>query len=404
MNLALKEVRRHPGRFVGTSVGMALLFTVVLAMAGIYQGLVDDATVLVRSVQADVWVVQNGTRGPFADVSRLDPSVEARVASVPGVRRARAFTQQVLERRHGARSLRFALVGVGWPDDRGAGLPLASGRALGQAHGELIADASLGLAVGSTLDLGDDEYRVVGLTRQFLASSGDAVLVATRSDAQRIVEYQPGDAVRTERERRAERLRQTDLGRATPSLEDVATDPRWRPPALPSSTIAAVLVDVDGDARIDDVRRALASWPDVSVYTAAEQERLLLDGVVEKPRRQLALFSLILVLTSSVLIAAAIYMMTLQKTHDIAVLKLMGAPRSRIAAMVLQQAWLIGAVGYGLALAIGSQAFPHFPRRVLLTTPSIAGVAALVMVVSTLASLLGVAYALRVDAGQALEG
>jgi hypothetical protein len=38
-----------------------------------------------------------------------------------------------------------------------------------------------------------------------------------------------------------------------------------------------------------------------------------------------------------------------------------------------------------------------------LTTPSIVGVALLVLVVSTLASLLGVAYALRVDAGRALE-
>jgi putative ABC transport system permease protein len=406
VNLAFKEVRRHPGRFAGTSIGMALLFTVVLAMAGIYEGLVDDATVLVRSVQADLWVVQKGTRGPFADISRLDPSVEARVASVPGVRHARSFTHQVLERTHGARSLRslrFALVGVGWPDDRGTALPLVAGRALAQSHGELIADASLGLPIGAALALGDEEYRIVGLTRQFLASSGDAVLVATRADAQLIVDSLPGDAVRTERERRAERLRKTDLGRTQPSLEDVATDPRWRPPALPSSAIAAVLVEVDSDAQLADVRRAIDGWPDVSVYTTKEEQQLLLDGVVEKPRKQLALFSLILVLTSSVLIAAAIYMMTLQKTHDIAVLKLVGASRARIASMVLQQAWLIGAVGYAIALAIGSQAFPHFPRRVLLTTPSIVGVALLVLVVSTLASLLGVAYALRVDAGRALE-
>ena len=224
-----------------------------------------------------------------------------------------------------------------------------------------------------------------------------------RSDVQLIVENLPPDAIRTERERRVGRLRRTDLGRAQPALEDLAVDPRWNPPALPSSTIAAVLVDVDGDARMNDVRHTMASWPDVSTYSTQEQARLLLDGVVEKPRRQLGLFSMILVLTSSVLIAAVIYMMTLQKTHDIAVLKLMGAPAGRIAAMVLEQAWLIGMLGYAIAVAIGTQAFPHFPRRVVLTTLSMAGVGALVLVVSTLASLLGVAYALRVDAGRALE-
>jgi hypothetical protein len=41
---------------------------------------------------------------------------------------------------------------------------------------------------------------------------------------------------------------------------------------------------------------------------------------------------------------------------------------------------------------------------VVLTPASIAAVGALVMTVSTLASLLGVRYALRVDAGRALEG
>jgi putative ABC transport system permease protein len=64
----------------------------------------------------------------------------------------------------------------------------------------------------------------------------------------------------------------------------------------------------------------------------------------------------------------------------------------------------MGAVGFAIAVAVGSQAFPHFPRRVVLTPESIAAVGILVLAVSTLGSLLGVGYALRVDAGKALEG
>lgn len=403
MNLALHDVRRNAGRFAGASLGIALLFTVVLAMAGIYQGLVDDATVLVRAVGADLWVVQQGTRGPFADVSRVDPSLEQRVAAVAGVRRARAFTYQVVQRDVAGASRRFALVGVSWPDEAALGVPLVAGTSLAQAHGELVADASLGLGVGEKVNLAREELRVVGLTRQLLGSGGDAVVLATIADAQLVMEDAPTDAVRAERERRTERLRASDLGRATPSLGALLADPRWRPPALASSPIAAVLVDAAPPER-DTVRATIASWPDVAVFSAAEQEQLLLDGVVEKPRRQLALFSLILVITSSILIAAVLYMMTLDKTRDIAVLKLMGAAPSRIAGVVLQEAWLMGVVGYVIAVAAGSQAFPHFPRRVVLTPESITAVGALVLVVSTLASLLGVVYALRVDAGKALEG
>jgi putative ABC transport system permease protein len=112
----------------------------------------------------------------------------------------------------------------------------------------------------------------------------------------------------------------------------------------------------------------------------------------------------ILVITSSLLIGAVVYMMTLDKTHDIAVLKLMGASTGRLAGMVLQQAWAMGALGFAIAVAIGQQAFPHFPRRVVLTTEATLAVGALVMVISTLGSLLAIRHAVRVDAGKALEG
>jgi putative ABC transport system permease protein len=282
-------------------------------------------------------------------------------------------------------------------------LPIIAGRALAQAHGELIADASLGLPIGSTVHLATEDFTVVGLTRQVLASSGDPVVFATIADAQLITDDVPTDVVRTERERRVERLLLTDVGRSQPALEDLARDPRWKPPALAAAPLSAILVDVADPSRLSEVRDGISRWPDVAVYSSSEQERFLLDGVVEKPRRQLALFSVILVVTSSVLISALLYMMTLSKSHDIAVLKLIGAPITRIAGMVLQQAWLIGAVGYAIAVAVGSQAFPHFPRRVVLTPMAIGGVGLLVFVVSTLASILGVIHALRIDPGQALE-
>ena len=77
MNLALRDVRRHLARFVGTAVGLGLLLSVVVAMQGIYAGMVDDATILTRAMRSDLWLVQRETRGPFAESSRIDPSVEA---------------------------------------------------------------------------------------------------------------------------------------------------------------------------------------------------------------------------------------------------------------------------------------------------------------------------------------
>jgi putative ABC transport system permease protein len=85
VNLAARDVRRNIGRFLGTSLGIALLFTVVLAMAGIYQGLVADATVLLQSMHADLWVVQRGTRGPFDDRAFMR-SLRCNASPVPAFR------------------------------------------------------------------------------------------------------------------------------------------------------------------------------------------------------------------------------------------------------------------------------------------------------------------------------
>jgi len=403
LNLAFKDVRRHVARYLGTAAGVGLLLTVVVAMQGIYAGMVDDAILLTRAMRADLWVVQRETRGPFAESSKLDPSIEARAAAVPGVRAARAYTYQLIQRDHRGSVLRIALVGIGWPDDTGSGLPLIRGRAIAQPHGEIIVDASLGLEVGDTLELARESYRVVGLTRNALTSGGDSVAFLTLADSLLVAADQPPEALALERQRVAERIRHTDLGRGQPALEDLALDPAWRAPAVSSPPVAAVLVNVDPH-RIEEVRGTLSRWGDVSVYSQAEEEQLLLSGVVERARMQIGLFTIILTLTATVIVMMVIYNLTLEKTHDLAILKLMGAPAARLLGLVVQEAWLLGGLGYAFAFTLGSVAYPMFPRRVVITDTISYAAPMVTLAVVSLASLLGLWHVQRVDPGRALEG
>ncbi len=403
MNLALRDIRRHLPRFAGTAAGLGLLLSVVIAMQGIYAGMVDDATILTRAMRADLWLVQRDTRGPFAEGSRLDPSLEARAAAVPGVRTARPYTYQLIQREHRGQVMRIALVGLGWPDDPGRSLPLVRGRRLTQPHGEIIVDASLGLRLGETLRLAGEPYQVVGLTKNALTSGGDSVAFLTVRDAELVAYDQPSEAVVLERQRVVDRLRSTDLGRGQPALEDLALDPRWRAPALASPPLAAVLVEADPH-RLAQVRGVMQSWGDVSVFSQREEEQLLLGGVVQRARLQIGLFTVILTLTAAVIVMMVVYNLTLEKTHDLAVLKLLGAPRGRLLGVVLQQAWLLGALGYAVAFTLGKFAFPLFPRRVLLTETVLTVAPVATMVIVTLASVLGLTHVLRIDPSRALEG
>ena len=403
MNLAIRDIRHNAGRFAFTSIGIGMLLMLVMGMGGIYRGLIFEATLLVDRVGADLWVVQGNTRGPFAEISRIPATLEDRVRVVPGVAQARRFVSHTIQREHDGKPLRMVVQGLSWPDDRGDWVPLVAGRSLRQAHYEMIADQSLKLPLGSSLRLGKDTYTIVGLTRGLVGTSGDGLTFFTVSDAMAIQFDQPGEAVRLERAARRARVDAMDLGRLQPLLLDRAAGLTRGIPALAPPQVSAVLVTLQPGADAAAVRRTLATWPDITVYSTQEQRDLLLAGMVDKARRQLGLFRVLLIIISTIIIALIIYTLTLDKIRDIALLKLIGARNGVIGGLILQQALLMGAVGYALAWWMGQYAFPRFPRRVVIDPADLVSLALIVVVISTLASLLGIWKAMNVEPNTVLS-
>ena len=80
MNLAYRDIRHGFGRFILTCIGLGLLLGVVLAMIGIYRGLVVDALTIARAPAVDLWIVEANTRGPFAEASRIPGDVREAAA------------------------------------------------------------------------------------------------------------------------------------------------------------------------------------------------------------------------------------------------------------------------------------------------------------------------------------
>ena len=175
MNLAIKDIRHNLGRFALTALGIGMLLMVVMGMGGIYRGLIEDATLLIDKIGADIWIVQNQTRGPFAEISRVQKNLVDRVAVVPGVKYVREFVYHTIQRERNGKPLRIGVVGLSWPVDKGERLPLIAGRPLSQAHFEMVADQKLGLQLGEKIGLGPDHYRVVGITKGMLSSGGDGL-------------------------------------------------------------------------------------------------------------------------------------------------------------------------------------------------------------------------------------
>ncbi|WP_270935376.1 ABC transporter permease [Falsiroseomonas oryzae] len=395
MNLAFRDIRHDLGRFLLTCLGLGLLLGVALAMVGIYRGVVDEALSLARALRADLWVVETGTRGPFAEASRIPGDVREAVARLPGVVAAGGVTFQTVEARHAGspggnaapegdpwrprigRVLRLQV--VGYELDRPGGPPaLVAGRPIARGRGEMVADRSSGLPIGAIVEMGGERFRVVGLSERTVSTGGDPLAWITLRDAQEL----------------QFRLAPPAARRAEAAGGGIQ----------PQDTLNAVVARLSPHARIEDVALQARRWKHLAALTAAEQEAVLTRSVVERARRQLGMFTAVLLLVSAVIVALIVYTLTMDKMREIATLKLIGAPDRTIVALVMQQAVALGMVGFAGGAALLLSVKDVFPRRVLLGPGEIAGFGLVVLGICLVASLLGVRYALRVEPAQALGG
>ena len=146
-----------------------------------------------------------------------------------------------------------------------------------------------------------------------------------------------GEAMRLERSARYSRAEQIDIGHTQPQIIERSRGPSSEIPALGPASISAVVVKVRPGVDPNQVQSLIARWPDVTVHSFEGQRELLLGGIVDRSRRQLGLFRILLIIVSAIIMALILYTLTLDKLHDIAMLKLMGArngvdPRADLAA------------------------------------------------------------------------
>lgn len=268
----------------------------------------------------------------------------------------------------------------------------------------MIADKSLGLELGEKLRLGKDEYTIVGTTSGMVSTGGDGMAFTTLLDSQAIQFDLPSEAIRLERAARDNRGQVSEVFLQQPQLTERLALPVSQIPAIAAPSLSAVLVTVKPGADIEKVRESMDGWQDVSVYTTAGQEELLVQGLVSKARKQLFMFRVLLTIIAGIIMALIIYTLTLDKVYAIALLKLIGAPNRIILGLILQQSLLLGGLGYLVAYTIGTQLFPKFPRRVVVTAEDLIQLAVIVFIISVLSSLLGIWKAMTVEPNDVLMG
>ena len=380
INLAKKDIAHTLGKFIVTSMGVGMLLGIVLIMIGVYRGMIIDAQVLLDDLKIDLWVVQENTLGPFAEPSRLHEDMKNTIKVTEGVDKSEGLTFQNLQLPLEGNEVRVFAVGF---DPFGDISPIDStkivaGRGLERDHYEMVVTDKTGFKVGDKVPLGRDVYSVVGVTHGTVSSGGDPLVYVSLKDAQALQFLYSNARTRNDRERGIN--------------------------ALNSHMINAVVATVKKGYNVDEVADTIRTWKHNSVYTATEEKTLLTKNLIKMASKQIGMFTVILVVVSTIIIALIIYTMTLEKMKEISIMKLIGLPNSMIIKMIVQETLLMGVLAFMFANIFAHLIYSKFPKRVVLETPDALVLFVVVILASILASFVAVRKVMKANPAEAIGG
>jgi len=382
INLAKKDIRHTFGKFIVTAMGVGMLLGIVLIMIGVYRGMIVDAKVLLDDLSVDLWVVQEDTLGPFAEASRVHEDLKDAVYVIDGVDKTAGLTFQNLQLPTSKKPVRVVAVGF---DPFGSFDPInpdrvVAGRGLERDHYEIVVSDNTGFKMGEQIPIGRNSYKVVGMTHGTVSSGGDPLVYISLKDAQELQFSYSNERIRNDRAR---------------GIQDSSGN-------MPM--VNAVVATVRAGYSIDEVAENIRKSKHKSVYTKEQQKDILTKNLIERASKQIGLFTAILVLVSTIIIALIIYTMTLEKMKEISIMKLIGIPNSMIIKMIVQETLLLGFLAFIFGNAFSHLIYGKFPKRVVLLLPDAWMLFVVVIAASILASFIGVKKVISADPAAAIGG
>ena len=380
INLAQKEIAHTFGKFIVTAAGVGMLLGIVMIMMGVYRGMIIDAQVLLNDLDVDLWVVQENTLGPFAEASRVHEDLKDTIHVIQGIDKSEGITFQNLQLPSKNGAVRVFAIGFNPFGDIDPINPkrLIAGRGIKRSHYEMVVTDKTGFKLGDKINLGRDVYTVVGVTHGTVSSGGDPLVYISLKDAQELQFLYSNARIRNDRAR---------------GINGVNS-------YMVNAIVATLKSGYDVDAVANDIRR----FKHKSVYTAKEEKTILTKNLIKMASKQIGMFTVILVVVSTIIIALIIYTMTLEKMKEIAIMKLIGIPNSLIIKMIVQETVLMGVLAFIAGNIFAHLIYSKFPKRVVLETPDAFGLFVVVIIASILASFVGVRKVIAADPAEAIGG
>ncbi|MGW4479898.1 ABC transporter permease [Rhodococcus triatomae] len=373
MFLALRELRFARARFGLMGGVVALIAVLTVLLSGLSSGLVEDGVSGLKRLPVTAFAFGDGTKTDSAfSRSVIDDQQVQAWRRQPGVADAAPFGN-FLVNAHSDSGVPVDLALFGVEPDSFLAPTASAGSGLADPDGLVVSSTALdaGLNIGDTvtIDRLGTTLRVVGATAdQHTFGHVDVAFVPLRTWQEIHAGTRPGD---------------------TPSAQTYTEATAVALQALPGSELDLAAGDAAAGTSSVPLEESFASSPGFSAETST-----------------LSLIQVFLYAISALVVGAFFTVWTIQRKHEIAVLRALGAPTSYLlrdglaqALMLLVAATAVGAVaGFGVGALIGGGVpFTLDPTAVLTAS-------ALLIVLGLLGSAAAIARIASVDPLTALGG
>lgn len=340
LTITLRDLQFRRRQFAIAIVGAALVFALLLILTGISAGFRTESEATVNASGADAWVVPKGVEGPFSSISSMPAGTSDGLRALPGVDDAAPLVALPQVADIDGQTLTVNVIGV-VPGALGAPA-VADGAPLARS-GQAVVDDAAGAATGSTLSVGGNGFRVVGVVHGRTYRAGVPVIYVPLADAQAL-------AYGGQRLANAILLTGT-IHRPPPGLTALT----------PSAVVDDMLTPLEGATRVIDLLRILM-W-----------------------------------VVAGVIIGAVIYLSALERIGDFAVLKAVGGESRSLAVGLAAQSVLASLLAAALGSVVALALRPIFPLPVAIHPGAYLLLAAAAGIVGVIASFAALRRVLKVD-------
>lgn len=334
---ALRDLQWRAKRFAIAVLATALVFGVSLAMSGLSASFTDEANKVLDVLHGRSYLAAQGEAGPFTTSTFVPVSTAPDAAPM-------MMWNAAVPLAGGIKQVGILGLPAGWS------MPLSAGRTT-RRPGEVVADKSLGLPVGSTFPLGGKRLRVVGNTSGVTLFGGQPMVMMVIADLQQ------------------------KLAQGAP--------------------IASAFIDT---------RSSSGPAPAGLERFSPQQAKDDLLRPTKAAGRSIAFVNVLLWIVAAFIVGSVIYLSALERMRDFAVFKATGVRAWAIGGGLMLQSVVVTMVASIVAIGIGFAIAPNFPMPVAIPMSAVLTLPLIAAGIGVLASLVGMRRTMSIDPALAFGG